>query len=139
MQRFPRDLRASPELTKLVNDYLGARNTGHAAERSRLLDLVWTDDGVFVDPVAVKKGREGIEEHAHWFNIHFPGHQYKVASLIDSIHHSARYNWVLVNPSDEILTEGQDVLLFDEEGKIKYVMTYFREWVTPISAEFENK
>ena len=126
---------ASPELIKLVNDYLGAWNTNDAAERSRLLDLVWAPDGTFVDPVAIKQGRQRIEEHTQWFIDHFPGYKFKVSSLIDSIHHSARYNWVLVSPAEEILTEGQDVILFDEEGKIKYVMTYFREWVTPPSAD----
>jgi len=138
MQRFPRDMSASPELTQLVENYLGAWNTDDKDERSRLLDLVWAPEGVFVDPIAVKRGRAGIEEHTYWFNVHFPGHKFKVASLIDSIHHSARYNWVLVNQSDEILTDGQDVMLFDANGKIKYVMTYFREWVTPVPAEFEQ-
>ena len=61
------------DLAELVAMYSEAW-AADEAERRRLLEVAWHEDGVYSDPVGRAAGREALVSHIAGFQEQFPGH-----------------------------------------------------------------
>ncbi len=109
------------DVTELVARYLESWNTDDAVARRAVIDEVWTEDGVYTDPLGVAEGRDAIDATIGGVRGQFPGLEFRLAGSVDAHHDIARFGWVLGPAGGEALVVGFDVAVLDPDGRIARV------------------
>ena len=78
------------------------------AERRRLLEVAWHEDGVYSDPVGRAEGREALVSHIAGFQEQFPDHRIVVTSGVDEHDGCFRFAWALSDADGDVVMEGVD-------------------------------
>src|SRR5690554_1048337 len=106
------DTTTIPEATihQMVARYLDTWNATEAVARAELLERHWAPDCVYVDPLAVARGRDAM--HAAIGAVHgqFPGFVFTQGGDVDAHHAQCRFRWGLGPAGGEPLVIGFDVL-----------------------------
>lgn len=109
------------DLKEIVDRYLQVWNTPDDAARRALVADVFTDDGVFVDPLMEVQGADAITAGIGAVLAQFPGHTLTLLGDVDAHHGTARFRWQIAPAGGgESIVEGADVVVV-EEGKLKGV------------------
>ena len=95
------------------------------AERRRLLEVAWHEDGVYSDPVGRAEGREALVSHLAGFQRQFPGHRIVVTSGVDEHDGYFRFGWALNDADGNIVMEGVDFGEVAEDGRIARITGFF--------------
>lgn len=105
---------------ELITRYLAAWNETDAAARRALIEEIWTEDGVYTDPLAVAVGRDAIDATIAAVQGRFPGFVFTLAGPVDAHHDIARFTWNLGPAGAEDLVVGFDVAVI-VDGRISTV------------------
>jgi hypothetical protein len=89
------------------------------------LQDAFAEDGVFVDPLDHKIGREQLLEHMASFQRDQPGVTFETASGIDVHHGHHRFVWRMLNPAGEVVLEATNFGQVDESGLITKMADFF--------------
>jgi hypothetical protein len=108
-----------------IVNYAMAWNSPDAAKRRELLQEVFADDGVFVDRLDHKIGREELLEHMAAFHRDQPGNRFENASGFDIHHGHHRFVWRMRNAEGEVLREATNFGEVDEAGRITKMADFF--------------
>ncbi|WP_019144958.1 nuclear transport factor 2 family protein [Aeromicrobium massiliense] len=107
-------------MSDVTEQYLATWNaTG--SERDRLLAEHWAADLVYVDPMAAVEGREAMSALIDAVHAQFPGFVFTRASEADAHHQQVRFTWGLGPAGQEPVVVGFDVLMLDDDGRIRDV------------------
>jgi hypothetical protein len=106
------------ESYELVARYLETWNETDPAARRKAIDELWTEDGVYTDPIAVAAGRDAIDATIEAVQGQFGGLTFTLAGPVDAHHHIVRFTWHLGPAGEEPLVVGFDVAVLDEDGRI---------------------
>lgn len=110
------------DLAELVGNYLEIWNEPDPQVRERKIAEVWAEDCSYTDPLAAVQGRAGIAAVISGAREQFPGHDFKLISVVDSHHNIARFTWELVpTGGSDSLVIGFDVAVVDADGRIRDV------------------
>ena len=109
----------------VVAAYDRAWNEPDPAERRRLLELSWAEDGELVDPTGRFQDREAIIERLAGFSERFPGARVDITSGIDDHHGFVRYAWTIADADGARLLEGIDVCELAEDRRLRRVVMFF--------------
>lgn len=131
----PINIEASKELLEMLADYFEVWHTSDDAHRVELMNKVWSSDGVFVDPLAEKIGRDKVTAHAKQFHERNPNHRFIITGKVKAHHKYVRYDWILVDGNGERILKGEDTLVLEEDGKIRRAIGFFSRWMTDYSDE----
>lgn len=105
----------------IVTHYLATWNATDAATRGDLLDAHWTPDCVYVDPLADVAGRSALATTIAAVQGQFPGFVFSRVGDVDAHHRQVRFQWGLGPAGEEPVVIGFDVLVTDDDGRIRDV------------------
>jgi hypothetical protein len=113
------------DLAELVAMYTEAW-AADEAERRRLLEVAWHEDGVYSDPVGRAAGREALVSHIAGFQEQFPGHRIVMTSGVDE-HDDGRFRfgWALNDADGNIVMDGVDFGEVADDGRIVRLTGFF--------------
>ncbi|MEU1374667.1 nuclear transport factor 2 family protein [Streptomyces triculaminicus] len=110
------------DLNGLVTRYLAAWNEADADNRAKAIAELFTEDAPYIDPLAAVAGHEGIGAVLAGAQEQFKGLTFELHGTVDAHHNIARFQWALVTaPGTEPIAIGFDVIVTDEDGRIKGV------------------
>jgi hypothetical protein len=109
----------------VVSAYGAAWMDVDEAERRRLLDVAWSDDGLYQDPTADVSGREALVQHIAGFRQRLPGFKIIVTSGVDHHHGKFHFLWKMVGPDGQTTVEGRDFGELDGDGRIARIVGFF--------------
>jgi hypothetical protein len=95
------------------------------AERRRLLEIAWSEDGVYQDPTADVSGREALVQHIAGFRKRLPGSKIVITSGVDHHHGKFHFLWKMIGPDGRTTLEGRDFGELDRDGRICRIAGFF--------------
>ena len=107
-------------MSDIVERYLATWNaTG--AERDALLQAHWSPEVTYVDPLAEVSGHAGVGALVDAVHGQFPGFVFTAEGDADAHHQQLRFTWGLGPAGEEPVVVGFDVVVLDDEGRIRDV------------------
>lgn len=108
-------------MNDIVTRYLDTWNATEEAARAALLAEHWSEACVYADPLAVAEGRDAVAATIKAVHEQFPGFVFSQVGDVDSHHQQARFQWGLGPAGEEPLVIGFDVVVLDEDQRIRDV------------------
>ncbi|MGQ0839531.1 nuclear transport factor 2 family protein [Actinokineospora sp.] len=103
------------DLKELVDRYIAVWNIGDADDRRAAVADLWTEGGVYTDPLMDVEGHDAINGGIGAALAQFAGHEIKLLGDVDAHHNIVRFHWELVPVGGgESVVEGFDVAVADE-------------------------
>jgi hypothetical protein len=110
------------DLTATVTSYLGIWNEADTEKRAAAIAELFAPGAPYIDPLAAVEGHEGLGAVVAGARDQFKGLSFELHGAVDAHHNIARFQWGLVTePGAEPIAIGFDVLVTDDEGRIKGV------------------
>lgn len=114
------------DTNELISAYDRAWSEADPAERRRLLEAVWVEDGELIDPQGGRiQGRDAIIQRITDFSGRFPGARVEVTSGLDEHHGFVRYGWTITNAQGAPILNGIDVCELSPDGRLRRVIMFF--------------
>jgi SnoaL-like protein len=113
------------DLTTLVDTYLDAWNERDAGRRGELVSRAWAEEGQLADPPLTGSGHAGISDVAAAMHQQFPDHRFERTSGVDEHHGFLRFGWNLTGPDGTVATNGIDVGVVGEDGRLARIVGFF--------------
>lgn len=110
---------------RAVEAYTEAWNDVSGERRRQLLEECWADGGVYCDPLSLVTGREALAGHIASFGERMPGHSIQLTTGADAHDGFARFGWGMFGPEGELVTEGMDFVVLDDDGRIARIVGFF--------------
>lgn len=104
-----------------VNRYLATWNAPDPATRQELLDTHWSADCVYVDPLADVAGRDAMRATIAEVRAQFPDFVFSQVGDADSHHRQVRFQWGLGPSGEDPVVIGFDVVVVDDDERIRDV------------------
>jgi hypothetical protein len=108
-------------MNDIVTRYLDTWNATDESVLTELLAKHWSDDCVYVDPLADVQGREAVGATIQAVRAQFPGFVFTPVGSIDAHHQQARFQWGLGPAGEEPVIIGFDVVVLDADQRIRDV------------------
>ncbi|MDY7103909.1 MAG: nuclear transport factor 2 family protein [Actinomycetota bacterium] len=108
----------------VVEAYFTCWNTPDPQARAAAIATTWTEGSRYVDPLADATGHEQIAAMMGAVADAYPGHTFRLAGPIDAHHDVARFAWEMVDGAGGVVIGGLDAALFDDAGRIAYVVGF---------------
>lgn len=112
------------EFDELAQRYINTWNETDPAARRAAVDGLFSEDGRYVDPMAVAEGREAIAATIGAVQDQFPGFVFRLAGPVDAHHEQARFRWELGPDGQEAPIVGFDVAVTDGAGRLHTVLGF---------------
>jgi len=107
-------------MSDIVEQYLATWNA-EGTERETLLAEHWSTEVTYVDPLAEVRGTAAVGAMIDSVQAQFPDYVFSQASEADAHHRQLRFTWGLGPESEEPVVVGFDVVVLDEDGRIRDV------------------
>jgi hypothetical protein len=111
--------------TAVVEGYFTCWNSTDPARRAAAIRSTWAPDARLIDPMVDVTGHEQLAGTFAAFHETFAGSSFRRLGGIDSHHDHLRWGWEMVDRNDDVLLDGIDVALLDDDGRIRYVVGFF--------------
>lgn len=108
-----------------VLSYFAAWNETGALPRMALLERCWADDGVYLDPNVLLKGRTALFNHIGNKQVERPGAKIELMSGVDLHHDVVRFLWRLARTDGSLGDISIDFGELDSAGRLKKVVGFF--------------
>ena len=108
-------------MNAIVTRYLDTWNATDESVRTELLTTHWSEECVYVDPLADVQGREAVGATIQAVQAQFPGFVFTTVGDVDTHHQQARFQWGLGPAGEEPVIVGFDVVVVDADGRIRDV------------------
>ena len=105
---------------ELVARYMAAFNETDAAERTTLVDALYSSASTYTHPHVHAQGPGEIGAFIEQTQARFPGYTFRLGSPVDAHHDQARFQWHAGPADDPDRFVGFDVIVADN-GRIRSV------------------
>src|SRR5271156_6309744 len=112
-------------IDEIVSAYGAAWADVDDAQRRRLLEIAWSEDGVYQDPTADISGREALAQHIAGFRKRLPGSTIVITSGVDHHHGKFHFLWKMIGSEGQTVLEGRDFGELDRNGRIRCIAGFF--------------
>jgi hypothetical protein len=112
-------------INEIVSAYGAAWTDVDDAQRQRLLEIAWSEDGVYQDPTADVSGRQALAQLIAGFRKRLPGSEIVITSGVDLHHGKFHFLWKMVGPDRRTVLEGRDFGELDANGRIRCIAGFF--------------
>ena len=113
-----------PETPKPLDRMLAMWNEHDLSKVRGVIDEIFSEDVIFIDPANSIVGREAFEKMVREFRTRFPSAVCSNVSGFDTHHGLYRYHWE-IHQGDELLLSGFDVTQIDPDGRVSRVEGFF--------------
>ncbi|WP_018348363.1 hypothetical protein [Longispora albida] len=108
------------DYNRLADRYIASWNADDPAERRKIIDEIWAEDGTYVNRVFAVQGRDYIDfavgrAHAEYAQ---KGFSFRSQGNAYGHHNGFKFGWVMVDERGEVDTYGEDFMLVDDNGQI---------------------
>jgi hypothetical protein len=94
--------------TELIDRYIAIWNETDAGRRRDLIARTWTENSIYIDPLARGEGRGGIDAMIQGVQTQFPGLRFRRTSDVDAHNDRVRFAWELGPEGGPALAGGVD-------------------------------
>jgi len=102
------------QVTNLVLDYISVWNERDVRKRRLLIDKVFSDECVYIDPNDSVSGRDAIERLVEALQARLPDLRFTLAGAVNAHHDQALFGWTLAAPGAATPTAtGVDMAVLD--------------------------
>ncbi|GAA4428942.1 nuclear transport factor 2 family protein [Georgenia halophila] len=108
-------------MNDIVDRYVATWNSTSREERDGQLAEHWSSDVTYVDPLADVRGHAELSELIDGVREQFPTFTFSPLGEVDAHHQQARFRWALGPADGEPLVVGFDVIVLDDDGRIRDV------------------
>ena len=109
----------------VLRTYGAAWNTDDEAERRKLLEDAWADDGYYCDPTGEAAGRDALVAMIGGAREMFAGFTIEQTSGVDEHHGWARFAWRMDGADGATITDGFDAVELADDGRIQRIIGFF--------------
>ena len=110
------------DFNELAGRYIALWNETDADARRKGIGEVFTEDAVYIDPLAEAVGQDAIDATIAGAQDMFPGLTFRLAGPVDAHHDQVRFTWELVpGEGAESIVIGFDVAVAAEDGRLHKV------------------
>jgi SnoaL-like domain len=110
------------DLTNLINRYIDAWNEPDPDRRRELVEMVWSDDATYLDPLMSSTGHEGIAAMIGAARDQYPGHRFELSFGPDAHNDRVRFAWRMIGPDGGApVAVGVDFGTVAEDGRLSSV------------------
>ncbi|WP_018348362.1 hypothetical protein [Longispora albida] len=101
--------------------YIEAWNTADPAERRKIIDEIWAEDGSYRNRLFVADGRDMLDAVAGTAQSEYAekGLSYRTCGDAYGHHNGFKFTWVLADAQGVVDTYGEEFVILDEAGRIK--------------------
>jgi len=104
----------SEHVTTLVENYIAVWNERDVSKRRSLIDLVFTNACIYIDPNNSVVGRDAIELLVEALQAKLPGLRFALSGAVNAHHDQALFSWKLAAPGATAPTAtGVDMAVLD--------------------------
>jgi hypothetical protein len=114
-----------PNIDEIVGAYGAAWLEKDDVQRQRLLEIAWSEDGTYQDPTADVSGRDALARHIAGFQKRMPDASIIITSGVDHHHGKIHFQWKMVGPTGQTVSEGRDFGELDQAGRICRIVGFF--------------
>lgn len=107
-----------------IEGYLNAWNEPDAAARLTLLETIWSDDGVYTDPIAHAENRAELNAVIGRFHEMNPGAKFALKDEITAHGVHVRFYWTL-HFANDISIPGMDYGELAADGRLSKIVGFF--------------
>jgi hypothetical protein len=108
----------------LIGKYIAAWSEPDPAARRALLEVVWSADGTYTDPLSHASNREELDTLIAKFLENNSGAKFTLRDKIDFHHGYVRFYWTLHLANDRVLP-GMDYGEVAPDGKLSKIVGFF--------------
>lgn len=105
----------------IVDRYLAIWNEKDSTRRRAMIEITWTEDATYVDPVMRSEGHEGIDRMIAAAQAQFPGHSFRLLEGPDAHNDRLRFRWTLGPADGPTIIDGSDFALIAADGRLASV------------------
>jgi hypothetical protein len=109
----------------VVEAWFAAWRAADHTERRRLVEICWSENGVYQDPMNEASGREAIMELIGGFHERRPGARIDLASGIDHHHAKFYYEWKMFGAEGQMILQGIDYGELETDGRLRCIIGFF--------------
>jgi hypothetical protein len=113
---------------KIVENYFASWNATDTGQRQILIQQVWADQAVYLEPHMKAMGHEGIGTLIEGVQVRFPGFRFKQLGGVDGHGDRVRFSWELGTEGGDVAAKGTDFAVIDGDGRLAEV-TGFLDYV----------
>ncbi len=110
---------------QIVDGYFTMWNEPNADERQTVIQRVWSEDAVSVDPVVQVEGHAAIGDMVSKFHQDYPGHSFALSGEIVEHHDRLRFHWRMMDPKGDVQLSGLDCVRLSQDGRIADLAGFF--------------
>jgi hypothetical protein len=104
----------SEQMTNLIQNYIAVWNERDAEKRRLLVDKVFSDECIYIDPNDSVAGRDAIERLVEALQARLPDLRFSLSGTVNAHHDQALFGWVLAAPGAATpAATGIDMAVFD--------------------------
>lgn len=100
-----------------VQGFLDLWNERDPAERRRIIERTYTEDGCFSDPTAQVVGHAAIDAHVSGTKVIFDGRTFALVGEPDLHHDRLLFRWQMLSPDGEVELHGIDLVHLASDGR----------------------
>lgn len=108
-------------MNKLVERYIATWNEKDPVALRAAVTELWTEDGVYIDPLAEAEGTDAITAVIGAVQAQFPDFTFRLGPNVDAHHNLARFTWELGPAGGEAVVIGFDVVVGTDDGRLDRV------------------
>ena len=113
------------DIEAVVRAYGAAWASAEEDERRRLLELAWSETGIYQDPTADVVGRKALIQHIAGFQRRMPHSRIVLTSGVQHHHGRVHFTWEITNPDGRVTLEGRDFGELDGDGRLCRIVGFF--------------
>ena len=102
-------------ISTIVENYFKMWNELDVQNRNNIIQNLWTEKAVSVDPIAAATGHEEISTMVAGVQASYPGHRFNLAGDITEHHDRLHFRWEMKDAEGNVQLAGLDSVRLEED------------------------
>lgn len=107
-----------------AQQYIAVWNETDPQQRRSAIEKLWSEDGVYVDPLGEANGHEAIDSMIAAVQQQFSNMTFRLIGPVDGHHNQLRFTWEVGPEDGDAPVVGFDVATLDDTGKVNQVLGF---------------
>lgn len=113
------------DLQQVLSNYIAAWNEADPEKRLRLLDLCWSDGGLYMDPAGTARGSAQLSDYIGEFHARMPDARIELVSGASAHNSRIYFKWRLITGDGVVKIDGVDFGSVSKDGRLREIVGFF--------------